>query len=236
MKLYVFDFDTLIYKDFKFWKWKHLFILILIIIATSITSIFLYNKFFETNREKSLKEDIRYLMVDYNKINKRNIEAEIILSKMHPNDSTIKTLDKILPCIPSITPIEKKYIKRIRPYGNRIHPVYGNKDFHSGMDFSGKKGNPVLATGNGIIESAVNSSNGYGNHIIIDHGFGYKTLYGHLSKYNVKKDQEVIRGDTIGFVGNTGTSTGSHLHYEVIKDGKKINPINYFFNDIDSIK
>ena len=103
---------------------------------------------------------------------------------------------------------------------------------HWGMDFSAPKGTPVFATGNGTIKKAKRSKRGYGNQVRIDHGYGYETFYAHLNKYTVKHNQKVKRGDIIGYVGNSGTSTAPHLHYEVVKDNKKVNPVNYYFNDL----
>ena len=100
------------------------------------------------------------------------------------------------------------------------------------MDFSAPKGTPIYATGNGRIEKVSTSKRGFGNYIKINHGFGYKTLYAHMNKYIVRKGQIVKRGDLIGYVGNSGTSTGPHLHYEVVKGNKKVNPIYYYFNDL----
>ena len=114
----------------------------------------------------------------------------------------------------------------------RIHPIYKTRKFHYGMDFTAPTGTVIYATGVGISKTVKKSRRGYGNHIVMDHGFGYETLYGHMSKFNVRRGQKVHRGDVIGYVGNTGTSTAPHLHYEVWKDGKKINPINYYFNDL----
>lgn len=103
---------------------------------------------------------------------------------------------------------------------------------HTGMDFTAPTGTHIFATGDGVIESVTASKRGYGNHIVIKHRFGYKTRYAHMSRFNVKEGQFVKRGDIIGFVGNTGSSTGPHLHYEVEKDNKKVNPYNYYFNDL----
>ena len=111
-------------------------------------------------------------------------------------------------------------------------PLYKVREFHPGQDFAAKIGTPVYATADGVVEKTESSFHGYGNNIIIDHGFGYKTLYGHLNGFAVREGQKVKRGATIGYVGNTGMSTGPHLHYEVIKNGEKINPINFFFNDL----
>ena len=115
----------------------------------------------------------------------------------------------------------------------RMHPVYGVLKLHTGVDFTAKKGTEIFASGDGVVFNVKKSYTGYGQHVIIDHGFGYKTLYAHMSAFKVKKGQKVKRGDVIGLVGNTGTSTGAHLHYEVIRDGRKIDPANFFFNDLD---
>jgi murein DD-endopeptidase MepM/ murein hydrolase activator NlpD len=100
------------------------------------------------------------------------------------------------------------------------------------MDFSAPKGTEVYATGDGVIEKVKRSKRGYGNQVRINHSYGYKTFYAHLNKYIVKKGQTVKRGDLIGYVGSTGTSTAPHLHYEVIKNNRKVNPVNYYFNDL----
>jgi len=140
----------------------------------------------------------------------------------------------MLAAIPAIQPVSNKDLSRMASgYGPRIHPIYKTKKFHAGMDFSAKTGTPIYATGDGKIAKVRKSRRGYGNHVIIDHGFGYKTLYAHMSKYIVKKGQKIKRGDVIGFVGNTGTSVAPHLHYEVHKNGKKINPVNFYYNDLN---
>ena len=139
----------------------------------------------------------------------------------------------MLASIPAIQPVSNKDLSRMASgYGYRIHPIYKTNKFHAGMDFSAKSGTPIYATGDGVIHKARRSKRGYGNHIVINHGFGYKTLYAHMSKYIVKKGQKIKRGDIIGYVGSTGTSVAPHLHYEVHKDGKKINPVNFYYNDL----
>jgi murein DD-endopeptidase MepM/ murein hydrolase activator NlpD len=139
----------------------------------------------------------------------------------------------MLASMPAIQPVSNKDLSRMASgYGYRIHPIYKTKKFHAGMDFSAKTGTPIYATGDGKISKARKSRRGYGNHVIIDHGFGYKTLYAHMSKYIIKKGQKVNRGDVIGYVGSSGTSVAPHLHYEVHKDGKKIDPINFYYNDL----
>lgn len=134
--------------------------------------------------------------------------------------------------IPSIQPVPSKFLKQMASgYGLRIDPHYGTISFHSGMDFSANIGVPVYATANGTV-SYVDWKQGYGKCIIIDHGYGYETLYAHLNKYNVRIGQKVIRGEQIGEVGNTGKSTGPHLHYEVLVKGRPDNPARYYFNDL----
>ena len=177
-------------------------------------------------------------------------DAEVIndLSKKVENISSLvaiqtKSFDELkkladnksdfLASIPAIQPIANKDLKRIASgFGYRIHPIYKTTKLHTGIDFTAPTRTPVYATGNGSISFAKYEGRGYGNHIIINHGFGYKSLYGHLSRIEVFERQKVKRGELIGYVGNTGTSTAPHLHYEVIKGERKVNPINYFFNDI----
>jgi len=144
-----------------------------------------------------------------------------------------KNKERMLASIPAIQPISNKKLKRIASgFGWRIHPIYKIKRFHTGIDFSAPRGTEIYATGDGVVKEADAKLSGYGNHVLIDHGYGYETLYGHMSKFNVKVGQKVKRGDVIGYVGSTGTSTAPHCHYEVIKNGKKINPINFFFKDL----
>jgi murein DD-endopeptidase MepM/ murein hydrolase activator NlpD len=139
---------------------------------------------------------------------------------------------EMLASIPAIVPIEQGTKRLVSGFGPRIHPIYKTLRMHTGVDFTAPTGTPVYAPGNGRVVEAERNRHGYGLMVVIDHGYGYETLYAHLSKFNVKVGQEVKRGEIIGFVGNTGVSTAPHLHYEVIKSGKKVNPINYFFNDL----
>lgn len=144
-----------------------------------------------------------------------------------------KNKKEMLASIPAIQPVANKDLKRMASgYGYRIHPIYKTRKYHWGMDFSAPKGTPVYATGNGKVEKVKRSRRGYGNQVKIDHGFGYKTFYAHLQKYTVRKNQKVKRGDVIGYVGTSGTSTAPHLHYEVIKGKRKVNPVYYYFNDL----
>ena len=144
-----------------------------------------------------------------------------------------KNKSKMLASIPAIQPVANKDLKRMTSgYGYRIHPIYKTRKMHYGMDFSAKVGTEIYATGDGVVSKVKRSKRGYGNYVKINHGFGYETLYAHMSKYIVKKGQKVKRGEVIGYVGNTGISTAPHLHYEVRKDNKKINPVNFYFNDL----
>ena len=144
-----------------------------------------------------------------------------------------KNKEKMLQSIPAIMPLSNKDLKRTASgWGYRIHPIYKIRKFHYGMDFSAPTGTEIYATGNGTILLTKHSRRGYGNRIVIAHGYGYKTLYAHLSKILVKKGEKVKRGDVIGLVGSSGLSVAPHVHYEVHKNNKKINPVNYYFNDL----
>ena len=141
--------------------------------------------------------------------------------------------EDLLEAIPSIQPIKNKDLTRMASgFGYRTDPFTKKRRKHWGMDFTAKKGVPIYATGNGVIKRADNRSSGYGKHIRIDHGFGYVSLYAHLSKYNVRRGQKVKRGYLIGYVGNTGRSRGPHLHYEIFKDKKRINPLNFYYGNL----
>ena len=143
--------------------------------------------------------------------------------------------EKMVAAIPAIQPISSKDLTRTASgWGYRIHPIYKIRKFHYGMDFTAPTGTEIYATGDGTIDLVKSSRRGYGNKIVVNHGFGYKTLYAHLSGFNVKVGQKVKRGDVIGYVGNTGLSTAPHLHYEVHLNKKKVNPINYYFNDLSA--
>jgi murein DD-endopeptidase MepM/ murein hydrolase activator NlpD len=141
--------------------------------------------------------------------------------------------EKMLASIPAIQPISNKDLTRTASgWGYRIHPIYKIRKFHYGIDFTAPTGTDVYATGDGTVEKIEQSQRGYGNCVIIDHGYGMKTIYAHLHGFKVRQGQKVKRGDVIAFVGNTGLSTSPHLHYEVLRNNEKINPINYFFNDL----
>ncbi|MEZ4788203.1 MAG: M23 family metallopeptidase [Flavobacterium haoranii] len=146
-----------------------------------------------------------------------------------------KQKEKLLAAIPAIQPVKNEDLKRMASgYGYRSDPFTKIRKFHYGMDFTAKTGTPVFASGDGVVLKADNSLSGYGNHIEINHGYGYVTLYAHLSKYNCRPGQRVKRGDIIGYVGSTGRSEAPHLHYEVIKNGEKVNPINFYYGSISA--
>jgi murein DD-endopeptidase MepM/ murein hydrolase activator NlpD len=143
--------------------------------------------------------------------------------------------EKLLAAIPAIQPVSNEDLTRMASgYGYRSDPFTKIRKFHYGMDFTAPRGTPIYASGDGVVERADNQSSGYGNHIRIEHGYGYVSLYAHLYKYNVRPNQRVKRGDLIGFVGSTGRSEAPHLHYEVFKDGERINPINFYYGSLSA--
>lgn len=144
-----------------------------------------------------------------------------------------KNKEDLLAAIPAIQPIKNENLTRMASgYGWRLDPFTKARKRHYGMDFTAPRGTPVYATGPGKVIRADAGASGFGKHIRIDHGFGYVTLYAHLSKYNVRRGQQVNRGDLIGFVGNTGRSEAPHLHYEVRKNKERINPINFYYGNL----
>ena len=141
--------------------------------------------------------------------------------------------EKLLAAIPSIQPIKRSDLTRMASgYGYRTDPFNKTRKMHFGMDFTAPKGTPIYAASDGKIIRADSRSTGYGKHIRIDHGFGYVTLYAHLNDYNVRRGQTVEKGDDIGYVGRTGRSQAPHLHYEVWKDKKRVNPINFYLGNL----
>ncbi|MBX7095669.1 MAG: M23 family metallopeptidase [Flavobacteriales bacterium] len=144
-----------------------------------------------------------------------------------------KKRENMLASIPAIIPVNRKELRSaIGPFGWRIDPIYKTRAMHTGMDFPAETGTKVYASGDGVVENVESNYWGYGNIVLINHGFGYKSMYAHLSRFNAKIGQKVKRGEVIGFVGSTGKSTAPHLHYEIIKNGEKVNPVNYYYNDL----
>jgi len=268
-------------------------------IVIGAVSILMFSYFVDSPKERKLKRENRQLVFQYELINNKIADIELVLKDIQFRDDNIyrtifeaepvpstvrnagiggvnryedlkgfnnseivintsKKLDKItkqlyvqsqsfdyiihlaknkekwLASIPAIQPILNKDLTRISSYfGIRYDPVYkGIKKMHEGIDFTAPVGTDIRATGEGTVKIIENSRRGYGNMIVIDHGFGYTTVYAHLSKILVKKGQKIKRGEIIGKVGNTGKSVGPHLHYEVRRNGRAINPIHYFFQDL----
>ena len=148
-------------------------------------------------------------------------------------EEMVKNKEKLLAAIPAIQPLSNKDLNRIASgFGYRVDPVYKVTKFHAGLDFTAPQGTPIYATADGRIQLSGFSEGGYGNHVIIDHGYGYETLYGHMVRVKAKRGQSIKRGEIIGWVGNTGKSTGPHCHYEVHKNGNPVDPVYFFYNDL----
>lgn len=165
------------------------------------------------------------------------LQKQIVVQSKSLDEITVlaEEKEKLLAAIPAIQPVNNKDLTRMASgYGMRTDPFNKTRKMHWGMDFTAPRGTPIYASGDGVVKRADNRSAGYGKHIRIDHGFGYVSLYAHLYKYNVKKNQKVKRGDLIGFVGSTGRSQAPHLHYEIWKEGKRINPINFYYGSLSA--
>ncbi len=189
------------------------------------------------NRYKELEGfDNSKLIVESNK--KMDILQKQIVVQSKSLDEIAKLAvdkEKFLATIPAIQPVRNENLKRMASgFGYRSDPFTKARKFHYGMDFTAPRGTPIYATGDGVVKRADNRAAGYGKHIRIDHGYGYVSLYAHLYKYNVKKNQKVERGDIIGFVGSTGRSQAPHLHYEVFKDKERINPLNFYYGSLSA--
>lgn len=187
------------------------------------------------NRYKNLEGfDNSKLIVEANK-RIDILQKQIVVQSKSLDEIAVLAEDKekFLACIPAIQPVSNENLKHMASgYGYRTDPFTKVRKFHFGMDFTSPRGTPIYATGDGIVTRADNKATGYGNHIRIDHGYGYVSLYAHLYKYNVRSNQKVKRGDLIGFVGSTGRSEAPHLHYEIFKDGERINPINFYYGNL----
>lgn len=164
-----------------------------------------------------------------------NLSLRIAYQDKSFNEITgfIKNKEELLASTPAIQPVSNKDLKRVASgFGYRIDPVYKTVKFHAGLDFTAPQGTPIYATANGVVRTAGNLGNGFGNHVVINHGYGYETLYGHMFRIKVKSGERIKRGEIIGWVGNTGKSTGPHCHYEVHKNGRTLDPIYFFYNDL----
>lgn len=203
--------------------------------ADPIPSIIRKSGLLTPNRYEAL-----YGYVNSNLVVSATRKLDIIASQLYHQSVSYDTLfalarnkSEMLAHIPAIFPLKETEIKYISSYfGYRPDPIYKVQKFHSGIDFSAQKGTEAYATGDGIVVEVEKGHWGYGNMVTIDHGFGYKTRYAHLQKAAVRKGQKLKRGQLIGYVGNTGKTTGVHLHYEVLKNDVQIDPINFFFNDL----
>ncbi|MBI3142753.1 MAG: peptidoglycan DD-metalloendopeptidase family protein [Bacteroidetes bacterium] len=166
------------------------------------------------------------------RINTRLRETRVKLARLSQSYDELASLattkEDRLTHIPAIQPVNNENLKWLSSgYGYRFHPILKIRKFHFGADFAAPTGTEIYATGDGVVEKA-KYVKGYGNHVVVNHGFGYQTLYGHMSKIAVRRGQKIKRGELLGYVGNTGLSSAPHLHYEVIKNGKKVNPVHYF--------
>ena len=300
-KKYIFNSQTLEYEEYKVPGKKKFRNVVLYLLSTSVTALIivvLVLNFFGSPTERMQSREIEYLKLQYDIINDKIDNLDLLMSEMQDRDDNIyrmifeadpipssvrkagyggsnryvaldgyvnsdmvvntakridvlssqiyvqsKSFDEIyemaknksemLSCIPAIMPVKGTDIYRISShYGQRTDPFYKVTKFHGGIDFSGPVGLGIYATGDGVVVKVEKSKSGYGNNVVIDHGYGYKTRYAHLNTIKVKKGEKVKRGQEIGLLGNTGKSTAPHLHYEVIKNNKTVNPINFFYNDL----
>lgn len=214
----------------------------------------LYRTYFNTapisdaDRKAGFKTKNRYAELegfDNSALVKNTTERVDILSKALAIQSKsldeilqlAKAKDHLLSAIPAIQPVKNENLKRMASgFGYRSDPFTKVRKMHEGMDFTAKTGTPIYATGDGVVAKADNTASGFGNHIVIRHGYGYETLYAHLSKYKARAGQRVKRGDIIGYVGSTGRSEAPHLHYEVHKNNKVVNPLNFYYGNISAVE
>ncbi|WP_250434658.1 M23 family metallopeptidase [Hanstruepera flava] len=212
----------------------------------------LYRMYFETNpipdeqrkagfggvnRYKSLEgfDNSKLIIESHKKIDILQKQIVVQSKSLDEIAKLAEEKEKLLAAIPAIQPVRNEDLTRMASgYGYRSDPFTKVRKMHWGMDFTAPRGTPIYASGDGIVTRADSNSSGYGRHIRIDHGYGYVSLYAHLYKYNVRKNQRVKRGDLIGFVGNSGRSEAPHLHYEIFKDGNRINPINFYYGNLSA--
>ncbi len=183
-------------------------------------------------------EDIDSINKEINNYNAEDIDN--LLTKIKDEKKSLNEVlrkvsgkDKDFTSLPVIKPVADKYLNRVASgFGTRFHPILKVNKVHNGLDFAASVGTPIYATGDGKVKMAGFNS-GYGNVVVIKHGNGYETLYAHMSRIKTSNGKRVKRGDVIGYVGSTGLSTGPHLHYEIHKEGKPVNPVMYFYDDVD---
>lgn len=168
-----------------------------------------------------------------NQLNNLNARATFQDKSYQEIDAMLHDKEKLLASIPAIQPVSNKELTRIASgFGSRIDPVYKVSKFHAGLDFAAPIGTPIYSTADGRVKNAGREEGGYGNNVVVDHGYGYETLYAHMAKIKARAGKVVKRGEVIGWVGNSGKSTGPHCHYEVHKNGDQVNPIYFFYNDL----
>lgn len=166
-------------------------------------------------------------------LNKLSLLAAFQMKSFAQIENLVKNKEKLLAATPSIQPISNKNLTRVASgFGYRIDPVYKDRRAHLGLDFTAPMGTPIYATADGRVKDAGFSTGGFGNHVVINHGFGYETVYGHMVRVKARVGESVKRGEVIGYVGNSGKSTGPHCHYEVHRNGIPVDPVYYFYNDL----
>ncbi len=188
----------------------------------------------EFNKVSSIHEDIlgKDIAAQLNNLNARITYQQ---NSYNSIEKLIRNQDAKLASIPAIQPVSNKDLSRVASgYGMRIDPVYGTPKMHKGLDFTAPSGTPIYSTGDGTVKLAGYSEGGYGNHVIINHGYGYETLYGHMVRIKVRNGQAIKRGEVIGWVGSTGKSTGPHCHYEVHINSEAVDPVYFFYNDLNA--
>ena len=190
----------------------------------------IYDMRVNENIDSTNREIDNYTAEDVEKLIEK-IEAESKSLNEVLRSAGIK--DAHLSSMPVLKPVADKYVNKLASgFGTRFHPILKVNKMHKGLDFAASTGTPIYATGDGTVKVAEFNS-GYGNVVVLKHGNGYESLYAHMSRAKVRNGQKVKRGDVIGYVGSTGLSTGAHLHYEIHKNGEPVDPIMYFYNDVD---
>lgn len=166
-------------------------------------------------------------------LNNLSLRMAYQLKSFNAIENMVKNKEKLIAAIPSIQPISNRNLNRVASgFGYRIDPIYKDRRLHAGLDFTAPIGTPIYAAADGVIKDAGFNTGGYGNRVVVNHGFGYETLYAHMVRIKARVGTRVKRGEVIGYVGSTGKSTGPHLHYEVHKNGTQLDPIYFFYNDL----
>jgi len=211
---------------------------------TVYRAIFEANPIPDSARASALEKQLEITSIERMKDNElvNSIESSLknLTSRMNVQkvsytelDGLLKNKEQLLAHTPAIQPVSNKDLNRVASgFGYRVDPVYKTIKFHAGLDFAAPQGTPIYATADGTVTTAGNTGNGYGNHVVINHGYGYETLFGHMVRVKSRPGQKIRRGEVIGWVGSTGKSTGPHCHYEVHKNGQKMDPVYFFYNDL----